>query len=367
MFNDLNDAWNAMTRIVLVFMTLPILAAAARPAEESSDKKDQKETSYVIITSSESSPEELFRRYPELASSWDELARFNLLRSPGTTIGVPRDMLAADRILAKIAGVYGEAEVRRSFDDRYIPVVEDLLLREGDLLRTWRHSGARILFDGGSQVVLRSHSKARLITLPSTSPSASGSSSKARIRLELVEGNIWTRTLGGSETGFLIQTPTANTMTRGTDFRLKVEAGQATRLEVLEGEVELEAGDQTVLVPSQQGVISSAGDTPILEPLPQAPEGLIAPHAEEVFRASSFDAVFRWTPVPGAQSYRLEISRDAGFFDLAEERLTGARTDARITGLEPGTYFWRVSALSPSGFEGPPAAGSYFVFVEKRP
>ncbi|MGH9461783.1 MAG: FecR domain-containing protein [Vicinamibacteria bacterium] len=355
-----------MTRIVLVLMTLPTLAAvaAARPAEESSDKKDHKET-YVIMTSSESSPEELFRRYPELASSWDELARFNLLRSPGTTIEVPRDLLATDRILAKIAGVYGEAEVRRSFDDRYIPVVENLLLREGDLLRTWRHSGARILFDGGSQVVLRSHSKARLIALPSTVPSA-GTSSKARIRLELVEGNIWTRTLGGSETGFLIETPTANTMTRGTDFRLKVEAGQATRLEVLEGEVELEAGDQTVVVPSRQGAISG-GDTPTLEPLPQAPEGLIAPHAEEVFRASSFDVVFRWTPVPGAQSYRLEISRDTGFFDLAEERLTGARTDARITGLEPGTYFWRVSALSPSGFEGPPAAGSYFVFVEKRP
>lgn len=356
-----------MTRFVLVFMSLSILGAvaAARPAEESSDKKDQKDA-YVIITTSESSPEELFRQYPELASSWDELARFNLLRSPGTTIEVPRDMLAADRTLAKIAGVYGEAEVRRSFDDRYIPVVQDLLLREGDLLRTWRHSGARIQFDGGSQVVLRSHSKARLITLPSTLPSAAGASSKARVRLELVEGSIWTRTLGGGETGFLIETPTANTMTRGTDFRLKVEAGQATRLEVLEGEVELEAGDQTVLVPSQQGVFSR-GDTPILERLPQAPERLVAPHAEQVFRASSFDAVFRWTPVPGAQSYRLEISRDIGFFDLAEERLTGARTDARITGLEPGTYFWRVSALSPSGFEGPPAEGSYFVFVEKRP
>jgi hypothetical protein len=349
-------------------MTFPMLAAVAagRPAEESSDKKDQKETSYIIITSSESSPEELFRQYPELATSWDELARFNLLRSPGTTIEVPRDLLATDRVLAKIAGVYGEAEVRRSFDDRYIPVVENLLLREGDLLRTWRHSGARILFDGGSQVVLRSHSKARLIALPSAVPSASGASSKARIRLELVEGNIWTRTLGGSEAGFLIETPTANTMTRGTDFRLKVEAGQATRLEVLEGEVELETGDRTVVVPSRQGALSG-GDAPTLEPLPQAPEGLIAPHAEEVFRASSFDVVFQWTPVPGAQSYRLEISRDTGFFDLAEERLTGARTDARITGLEPGTYFWRVSALSPSGFEGPPAQGSYFVFVEKRP
>ena len=359
-----------MTRLLLVSMVLLLLGAplrameAAGPGTESADSKDKKDTPYVILTDSESSPDELFQRYPELASSWDELARFNLLRRPGTAIEVPRDMLGADRTLAKIDGLYGEAEVNRSFDNRYIPVVKNLLLREGDVLRTWRHSGARILFDNGSQVVLRSHSKARLIAMPSSA----GSSSKPRVRLELVEGNIWIRTLGGSEGGFLIDTPTASTITRGTDFRLKVEAGQATRLEVLEGAVELESGDQTVLVPAQQGVFARGiGDAPIPEPLPQAPDELVAPHAEQVFRASAFDVTFRWTPVPGAQSYRLEIAHDTGFFDLAEERLTGARTAARISGLEPGTYFWRVSALSPSGFEGPPADGSYFVFVEKKP
>ena len=331
-------------------------------AEESSDSK-KKEEAYVILTDSESTPDELFQRYPELSSSWDELARFNLLRRPRTVIEVPREMFGADRTLAKIAGIYGEAEVHRSFDDRYIPVVENLLLREGDVLRTWRHSGARILFDNGSQVVLRSHTKARLITMQA----AIGSSPRPRVRLELVEGNLWIRTMGESDGGFLIDTPTASTITRGTDFRLKVEAGRATRLEVLEGAVELEAGGETVLVPAQQGVLArGTGGMASPEPLPQAPDELVAPHAEQVFRASAFEETFRWTPVPGAQSYRLEIARDAGFFDLAEERLTGARS-ARISGLEPGTYFWRVSALSRSGFEGPPADGSYFVFVEKRP
>ena len=81
----------------------------------------------------------------------------------------------------------------------------------------------------------------------------------------------------------------------------------------------------------------------------------------------SFDQVFRWTPVPGAQSYRLQIARDEGFFDLAEEWLTGPKTSVRVNGLEPGTYFWRVTALSPTGFEGPPTGDSYFVFVQKHP
>ena len=356
-----------MTRILLFSMVLTLLGAplrameATRPAEESADSRGKKEASYVILTDSESSPDELFQRYPELASSWEELARFNLLRRPGTAIEVPRDMLGADRSLAKITGIYGEAEVNRSFDDRYIPLVQDLLLREGDVVRTWQHSGARIVFENGTNLVLRSHSKARFISLQ-----AGGSAMAPNVRMELIDGNIWSRTVGKSGGKFVIETPTASTIIRGTDFRLKVEAGQATRLEVLEGTVEFEAGDATVLVPAQRGVLSRGNTVSDLEPLPEAPAELLEPQEEQVFRAAVFDGTFRWAPVTGAQSYRLEIARDEGFFDLVEERLTG-RTSARVGGLEPGTYLWRVSALSPNGFEGPPATGTYFVFVEKRP
>jgi len=353
-----------MTRMLILSFILPLLGAGETPppAEESATEK-KNEGGYVILTDSESDPEELFRRYPEIAGSWSELARFNLLRRPGTAIEMPRELLRPDHTLAKIAGLYGEAEIQRSFDDRYIPVIENLLLREGDVVRTWRHSGARILFENGTYVVLRSHSKARLISLQ-----ASGSAGTPRVRLELMEGNIWSRTVGTPKGDFVIETPTASTIIRGTDFRLKVEAGQATRLEVLEGAVELLAGDRTLLVPAHSGILSRGdGHLTGLEPLPSAPSELLEPQAKQVFRASVFDGVFRWTPVGGAQSYRLEIARDEGFFDLVEERLTGARTSVRINGLEPGTYFWRVSALSPTGFEGPPGNGSYFVFVEKRP
>jgi hypothetical protein len=330
-------------------------------AEKSSN--GGKQEAYVIVTDSEANPEALFERYPEIAGSWEELAKFNLLRRPGTAIEMPRAMLSTDHTLAKIAGLYGEAEVKRSFDNRYIPLVENLLLREGDVLRTWRHAGARILFENGNYIVLRSHSKARLISLR-----PSGSSGRPSVRLELIEGNIWSRTVGKVKGDFVIDTPTASTIIRGTDFRLKVEAGRATRLEVLDGTVEIEAGDETVLVTAQQGILARGGeDVGDVEVLPPAPAELLAPRPEQVVRASSFDLMFRWTPVVGAQSYRLEIARDEGFFDLAEERLTGAKTSVRITGLEPGTYFWRVTAMSPTGFEGPPAGDSYFVFVERHP
>ena len=349
---------------MLFFPIVIFLLGAGGPSHSAGEATNGKsKDAYVIVTDTESNPEELFQRYPEISASWDELARFNLLKGRGTTIEMPREMLSSDHMLARIAGLYGEAEVRRSFDKRYIPLLENLLLRGGDVLRTWRHAGARILFENGNYIVLRSHSKVRLLSLKPTA-----SSMKPNVRLELIEGNIWSRTVGKVKGTFVIETPTASTIIRGTDFRLKVEPGRATRLEVLDGTVELEAGDETVLVPANRGILARGGEViSELEPLPDAPRELIEPQPERVVRASSFDQMFRWTSVSGAQSYRLQIARDEGFFDLAEERLTGAKTSVRITGLEPGTYFWRVTALSPTGFEGPPAGDSYFVFVKKHP
>jgi hypothetical protein len=271
-------------------------------------------------------------------------------------------MLSADSRLAKIFGLYGEAEIKRSFDDRFIPLVENLLLREGDVLRTWRHAGARILFDDGNYVVLRSHSRARLVSLSPTR-----SSQRPEIRLELMEGLIWSRTQGKVKGDFIIETPTAQTIVRGTDFRLKIEAGNATRLEVLDGTVELLAGGQSVSVPARRGVLSMAGEEiGSVEVLPSAPAELLEPKPKQVVRATSFDQTFRWMPVPGATAYRLEIASDEGFIDLAAERKVGPEPTVRITGLEPGTYFWRVSALNANGFEGEPAGDSYFVFVQER-
>jgi hypothetical protein len=271
-------------------------------------------------------------------------------------------MLAKDQVLAKVTQSYGETEIRRSFDSSFMPVVENLLLQEGDVLRTWRKSGGRILFDDGNYVLLRSNSRATIKDLGKTG------SSSAQARIELVEGSIWSRIRQKVSGSFEFVTPSASTIIRGTDFRLKVEAGNSTRLEVLDGTVEIQAGGSSIAVPARKGILAQSGEalgSP--EDIPPAPETLLDPQPQQVFRGESFDQHFRWSRVAGAVGYRIEIARDASFFDIVEERRTRREPLVRIMGLAPGTYFWRVTALSERGFEGIPAEPSYFVVVQTRP
>jgi hypothetical protein len=314
----------------------------------------------LILTDSDSSPENVFQTYTEITDPWEDISRFNLLR-PGLHLELTRDMLASDRFLAKIAGFYGETEVRRSFDQRFIPVVKNLLLREGDVIRTWRRSGGRILFEDQSFVLLRSNGRARLTTMETKD-------SGSRVRLELLEGTIWSRIKEKTGGRFEINTPTASTIIRGTDFRLKVESGDVSRLEVLDGSVELNAGTESISVPASSGLLSRAG-VPLGEPqsLPPAPSKLVSPQPEQVFRGEPFDQNFEWSTVTDIQGYRLEIARDESFFDLVVERKVRGEPTARILDLDPGTYFWRVTAINASGFEGPPSGHSYFVVVRTQP
>jgi hypothetical protein len=333
---------------------LPLGLGAAEAPEKS-------ETPYVVVvTEGDGTVQSIFNRYPELRTSWEELARFNLLRA-GETIEIPSEMLDAPGTLAKVASFYGEAEAKRSFDARFIPLVPNLLLREGDEIRTWRGAGVRILFDDGNYVLLRSQSRATVVSLGTRDKAAT-----SHLQLFLKEGSVWSQMEHELRGRFEVTTPTANTIIRGTEFRVKVEPGEATRVEVLDGRVDFEMGERRLSVGQMEGALAVLGsDNLTPAPLPPAPV-LIAPLPDEVLRSETFDVTFRWSAVEGAEAYSFEIARDDRFFDIVVERRAGPEALARIQGIEPGTYFWRVTALV-RGFEGPPAESRYFVFVDRRP
>ncbi len=136
-------------------VAVTVLTLGAGKTLSAQAQKDNGSDPYVVIvTESDSSPESLLQSYPEVTSSWEDVALYNLLR-PGRHIELTRDMLSRQKVLAKMSEHYGETEVRRLLDKRFMPVVKNLLLREGDVLRTWRKSGGRILFDDGIDIFVR--------------------------------------------------------------------------------------------------------------------------------------------------------------------------------------------------------------------
>ncbi len=67
--------------------------------------------------------------------------------------------------------------------------------------------------------------------------------------------------------------------------------------------------------------------------------------------------IFRWTSVPGAYQYQIQIDETLGFAEpLKVDALTSFTTFAEDLGGElqiPGTYYWRVRALDAGGNPGP--------------
>jgi hypothetical protein len=82
---------------------------------------------------------------------------------------------------------------------------------------------------------------------------------------------------------------------------------------------------------------------------------LAAPRPAEP-RAGAFvtgtGVLFRWAAVSGADSYRLQLARDAGFAGPLVERERIARAEALVEPLAPGSWVWRVAAVDAAGRQG---------------
>jgi predicted secreted protein len=92
--------------------------------------------------------------------------------------------------------------------------------------------------------------------------------------------------------------------------------------------------------------------TPKPTPMPTPVEEILAPPAAleprpstsvVALRGSSSFVSFKWTPVGGATSYRLEISTDRAFASTSRA-VDVSKTSFFVHSLPAGNYFWRVRA-----------------------
>ena len=145
-----------------------------------------------------------------------------------------------------------------------------------------------------------------------------------------------------------------------TRFSVGVGEGDETRIAVRSGgPVEVEAGAERVAVPAGQGARARPGAKLEVGPLPAAPSLLDPADGATVTvrpAATHGEPILSWSPVPGAISYEVRLSRDPEGREVAL-KLTSASARAPLRGtLPPGTYAWRVVAVDARGLTGPASA-----------
>ena len=100
----------------------------------------------VVMTDSDTSPLKVYQKYLDSADQWRQLTEHNLLQK-GVVVKVPKDMLKAGIIPAKVTKFSGRVEIARNFDWKWVKVVDNMLVQEGDWIgcRSYIYNGVNNL------------------------------------------------------------------------------------------------------------------------------------------------------------------------------------------------------------------------------
>jgi len=295
-------------------------------------------------------------------SSWtgdsSSATRLSFDRSGGSQSGTPR-------IIAHLVDVRDRVKDKQSNRVDWGVSRAGSPLEERHAVQTFSLSTAVIGFEGHGEVTLGENSLLVVGAAPSEEAARRGDVSL------LVSSGGLRGTLGGqrgSSGEFQVLTPGGSARigagTPSTELQVSVNPDRSSTFAVYSGTTEITAAGHTVTLRPNQAVTVMPGTAPG-EPvaLPVAPVlADPAAHAQVPCRNVPPLLAFSWQPVPGASGYRVQIARDSGFKSLVDDDRVFSTGFAQGN-LEPGNYFWRVSAMRGSA-EGKASVSRSLAVVE---
>jgi hypothetical protein len=236
--------------------------------------------------------------------------------------------------------VEGDVAMQRAGRSTFETARQRQPLFDGDFIRTGHNGSAEIMFTDGTLFTIRPGSLFE-VRRPSASE-ASGS------EVKMVSGAVNVYTSASPST---VATNDA-TAAIDKDSRVSVDVAQGEKTEVTtyRGKTTVSTGLNTVVLEGRQRVVAAAR-TGVLSPrvaLPEAPVLLLPADNRTFDVATGGDVELRWSRVPDAARYRIQISRsrlfvpDANEVDLDDR--TGLSTSIKVS--REGSYFWRLAAIN---------------------
>ena len=279
------------------------------------------------------------------------LQKLNHIANPrvlptGKVLHIPRHLLRDEMTQASVASFAGP--VTLADHGHTLPVHTGVKLDEGAEIETGRNAFITLRLSDGTVVSLPSQSKLRLTHMRRVLLTGS-----VERDIELEQGRVESGVthMHDPNSNFRVTTPITVSAVRGTQFRVAYSPENASAaMSVVEGKVAVgrSAGDTPTLAPAGFGIASTAaGDSGPVALLPSP--ALVDPGKVQ----SGEELHFALAPLAGAQSYHVQIARDAGALDVIGEA-TSASPDFTLPAVKAGSYFLRVTALDGRGLEGLP-------------
>jgi hypothetical protein len=247
---------------------------------------------------------------------------------------------------AKFVNLDGKVQVKKVSSVQWVEADYRTSLDKGDLVQTGSDGFARVSFADGTSYTVK---PGTLITVEENSM-ASNKPSSVAVRISV--GNVDLSTPNWSSPGSkaVVSVEDAKAELR-PNSRAAVKSDKDTKeseILVSSGSAEVQRGQEQVEVTQYQKVNMLPGG-PISKSDVLAPPELLEPiNLTPIIAENPKTAAvhFEWKPVQDAAFYSLRISTTSMFTKVVKEAPKVAGTSVDITGLDPGDYFWNVTATS---------------------
>lgn len=253
------------------------------------------------------------------------------------------EALAADQKHAKFVNLDGKVQVKKVNSVQWVEADYRTVLDKGDLVQTGSDANARITFGEGTTYTVKPDT---LVTVEENSTENNKPSSVAvRINTGAVDLKTPNWQLPDSKAAVSVEDATAQLHSNSSAAVKSDPENKTSEIVVSAGSAQVNRGGEKIdLAPWEKATIPNVGaiqKSNVLAP-PDLVEPLnLAPIISENPRTSPVR--FEWKPVPDAVSYTLRISTTAMFTKTVKDA-TVKGTAVEITGLDPGDYFWNVTA-----------------------
>ncbi len=313
------------------------------------------EDDFVLRVNEKQTLIQIGQKYLENPDDWVEVARINGIQNadriyPGQEIAIPFRLLKKKPLAGEVSFVGGVAS-RRTPDKDWKPLQPGDRLKEGDKIRTGPDGGVEFKYVDNTTIFLRAGTEVEI------KQSRMESENTLVIVLFLKIGRIITqiKRATGTDTRYIIETPSAVAAARGTRYRVRGDP-ETTFTEVLDGSVRVEAMAAHVNLEKNEGSRVKKGAAP--EP---ARKLLSPPRPVDARdRYDDFPVVIRFSKIDKAVSYRCVLARDREMKDVV--LVNEIRPDAalEIPELPDGAYYLQSNSVDDIGLESAPSAAAPF-------
>jgi hypothetical protein len=291
-------------------------------------------------------------QYLEIPGKWREIARLNQLDNPdliypGTKLVIPVRLLRSVSSEGIASFVKGNVQHQPRGSDTWVPLHLNDRVNEGSKIKTGDESGVEIVFPDGNSILQRSNT---ILGISSAQKQPNNQTSYSLIQ-ETGRTITKIKQKTGSGSRFRIDTPSAICAVRGTVFRTSIDAGESTRTEVVEGDVDVEAMKKTVTVQEGEGTLVKKGEKPL------RPRKLLPPPAPinilPTYKSVPFEISFGH--IEEAVAYRAILAQEKDFKDIVKEKVIEPGDQFTVYVPEDGTYFLASRSIDLLGLEGLPS------------